>query len=438
LHIELGVEPSKTTEALYEEIVNWESSAFPVDDPLPESSEKPALSVVQDVYPIPTTTPYRKMFSRSVIFSILFILVLGISIVPGFRSRKETQLQTPVNATISSVSSENKNAAPDNLQSTESTTPEQASPLSPMPLNPGTELEVLIALYENTGGPHWVNSEGWLSDLPTCDWFGVICRGDKIVELELSNNQLNGSLPAELGGLEYLENLDLGNNQLSGSIPPELGKLSRLKHLVLWGNRQLSGPIPPALGNLSNLEHLWLANWESGGSLLSGEIPPELGKLKNLRSLQISVSLLRGSMPVELCSLINLEDLYLDSNQLSGSIPPEIGDMISLGALDLGGNDFEGPIPPEIGNLPMLTFLAFGGSLVSGEIPPELGNLVRLRHLVLDNTKLSGPLPLALMNLQLRELTFFGTQVCEPVDEDFQIWLKSIHDLKSSEIICKP
>ena len=106
--------------------------------------------------------------------------------------------------------------------------------------------------------------------------------------------------------------------------------------------------------------------------------------------------------------------------------------------LDLGGNDFEGPIPSEIGNLTMLTYLSFGGSLVSGEIPSELGNLVRLRHLVLDNTGLSGPMPLSLMNLNLRQLTFWGTELCEPADEDFQAWLNSIKEANGTKMVCEP
>jgi hypothetical protein len=42
------------------------------------------------------------------------------------------------------------------------------------------------------------------------------------------------------------------------------------------------------------------------------------------------------------------------------------------------------------------------------------------------------------MNLNLRELTFFGTRICEPLDEDFQAWLDGIYDLQSSDIICPP
>jgi DNA-binding SARP family transcriptional activator/Leucine-rich repeat (LRR) protein len=464
LQNELGVEPSNATVALYEEIKAWEPGAFP-DDESPPLLVGKANSVVDPmINESKKPSPARKRSRRIILGLILAGLILGIGSiywlsVPKLQStaldpndHNSSQIILPTaTSTLHLTQTPTEAEETDTilvavLSSTETRTPqptmapskvESARSLSNVTVSEN-ETAALAALFEGTDGTNWKKSEGWLSDRPPCEWYGITCRGGKIIALELEDNQLEGIIPKEIGQLVHLENLDLGNNRLRGEIPAEIGDLSSMRHLTLWGNRELSGPIPPELGNLTKLEDLALAHWESGGSLLSGEIPPELGNLKELRSLSISVSLLRGPLPVELCALTNLEDLYLDSNQLSGPIPPEIGNMLSVGALDLGGNDFEGSIPPEIGNLPMLSYLAVGGSLISGEIPAELGNLVRLRHLVLDNTGLSGPLPLSLMNLRLRQLTFFGTEVCEPADEAFQAWLAGINDLQSSQIICVP
>ena len=46
--------------------------------------------------------------------------------------------------------------------------------------------------------------------------------------------------------------LRLSNNRLNGSIPPELGDLASLQRLYLYSNR-LSGSIPTALENLTAL-----------------------------------------------------------------------------------------------------------------------------------------------------------------------------------------
>ena len=442
LEKELDVSPSPATVALYEEIKAWESGVF-VDG---KTRRIPAVESQQFPHPkedaLRKSLPRRELSRRSVLVLFTAVLILGIGSVhwlgAQYRSSATASSENQAVPQIQAAKAMQMTALPTPTETSipkPTSTPDSAASAA-VDLN--NQLQALVSLYEQTDGPNWENSGGWLSASSPCTWYGVTCRGEKIVKLELGQNRLNGTIPPEINKLGYLENLDLGNNQLSGNIPPELGDLSNLRYLTLWGNRELSGPIPPELGNLSNLERLELAHWENGGSLLNGELPPELGKLKNLRYLSISVSLLEGPLPIELCALTNLEDLYLDNNRLNGLIPPEIGKLVNLGSLDLGGNDFEGPIPPELGNLSMLTYLAFGDSLVSGEVPEELGDMVRLRNLVLDNTGLSGPLPLSLMNLNLRELTFWGTEICEPTDPEFQAWLEGIHDLGSSEIVCNP
>ncbi|KAI8566639.1 hypothetical protein RHMOL_Rhmol02G0057000 [Rhododendron molle] len=54
--------------------------------------------------------------------------------------------------------------------------------------------------------------------------------------LDLSQNSLTDSIPAELGTLSQLELLMLSENKLSGNIPAALGNLSHLIELQLGGN----------------------------------------------------------------------------------------------------------------------------------------------------------------------------------------------------------
>lgn len=81
--------------------------------------------------------------------------------------------------------------------------------------------------------------------------------------LDLSNNELNGTLSGEnWADATRLERLNLRGNRLRGSIPPELGMLRGLTHLDLSGN-ELDGPVPVALVTASTLEHMDI----SGNSL---------------------------------------------------------------------------------------------------------------------------------------------------------------------------
>ena len=142
------------------------------------------------------------------------------------------------------------------------------------------EMDALEALYQDTDGDNWTNNRNWLSNAPLDSWHGVTTdRNGRVVELDLSENELNGTIPSELGNLTYLETLNLSENQLRGTIPPELGNLTNLAVLNLFDNR-LSGTIPSELGNLSNLGSLTLFD-----NNLRGTIPSNLAKLNNLRWL---------------------------------------------------------------------------------------------------------------------------------------------------------
>ncbi|WP_354636243.1 Calx-beta domain-containing protein [Planktothricoides raciborskii] len=293
-----------------------------------------------------------------------------------------------------------------------------------VPINPG-DYAALQALYNSTDGANWTNKTGWDFSNPSPDasvvdgWWGVYVSTTtgRVTSLVLSDNNLSGTIPPELGNLSSLQELYLYNNNLSGSIPPELGNLSSLKYLSLYNNNlsgsispelgnlsslqelglfenNLSGSIPPELGNLSSLKYLSL-----GGNNLSGSIPPELGNLSSLQELWLYDSTLSGSIPPELGNLSSLERLYLSENNLSGSIPPELGNLSSLQKLDLGNNNLSGSIPPELGNLSSLTELYLFINNLSGSIPPELGNLSSLQYLFLDSNSLSGSVPESVSNL---------------------------------------
>ncbi|XP_057426906.1 receptor-like protein EIX2 [Lotus japonicus] len=61
--------------------------------------------------------------------------------------------------------------------------------------------------------------------------------------LNLSNNHLKGEIPEMIGEMKSIESLDLSNNHLSGTIPNSMSALTSLSHLNLSHNN-LSGPIP--------------------------------------------------------------------------------------------------------------------------------------------------------------------------------------------------
>ena len=72
-----------------------------------------------------------------------------------------------------------------------------------------------------------------------------------VTKLDVSDNNLTGSLPAEIRKLTNLEVLIASDNRMTG-IPAEIGQLSKLR-IANFANNDLSG-LPQEIGNLSNLE----------------------------------------------------------------------------------------------------------------------------------------------------------------------------------------
>ncbi len=181
---------------------------------------------------------------------------------------------------------------------------------------------ILEALYDATGGDSWTNNTNWKTDRPLGDWYGVnTTSSGEVFSIALPNNNLSGSIPAELGDLAKMEELKLTRNQLSGPMPAALGNLSNLRVLRI-SLTQLSGEIPEELGNLANLEALALA-----ANDLSGGIPSRLGSLASLRELQIQQNRLSGEVPPALGSLGGLEKVRLARNLLSGCLPSQWKDI---------------------------------------------------------------------------------------------------------------
>jgi len=98
-------------------------------------------------------------------------------------------------------------------------------------------------------------------------------------QLDLSNKQLK-TVPSYVFNLTNLEVLDLSNNQLTGSLPAKIRQLQNLKVLNLSNN--LMTGVPAEIGQLKNLQVLNLANNQLTG------LPIELKNLSNLETLNIS------------------------------------------------------------------------------------------------------------------------------------------------------
>ncbi|XP_061955180.1 probable LRR receptor-like serine/threonine-protein kinase At1g53440 isoform X3 [Populus nigra] len=253
-------------------------------------------------------------------------------------------------------------------------------------------------------------------------------------EIDLSNNQLYGSIPVTMGNLPSLTSLDLSTNFLSGSIPSSLENLSSLQYLVLWYN-MLSGQIPKELGNLSNLEIMVLSFNE-----LTGQLPPELGRLRSLYLLELSSNNLSGQLPENYANFTSdqLGWFSVAGNRLTGQVPSFIANRTALYMLSLSGNDFEGQLPlellfnlskleylfvsdvrssgagfpfPKYANMTRIRYLMIRNCSISGEIPPYIGDWSSLKYLDLSFNSLTGGIPDSMKKLNLSKMFLTGNML---------------------------
>ncbi len=288
------------------------------------------------------------------------------------------------------------------------------------------EFNALKAFYDSTGGDGWDDRTGWDFDETTPNdvtsaWHGITVSDGRLRILDLRQNNLQGTIPPEIGDLEYLEILALNSqegqqenaNNLSGELPDVFENFTSLIFIDLSRNN-FEDTIPGTILGLPNLRTLFLSR-----NNFSGEIPPITG-LDNLERFNVSGNNLTGPIPDEIFNLAALRQLNLGHNNFTGPIPNEIGDLVNLTELSLENNDLVGEIPEQIGDLGELTVLDLSRNALTGEIPPEFEALNKLEELNLAFNELeSDEFPAFIYELtSLEKLYLTSNRLAGEIDDE--------------------
>lgn len=278
-----------------------------------------------------------------------------------------------------------------------------------IPIITDNDQSSLLSLKNHiTSDPYKFLSNNWSTTSNSssfCGWNGVTCNSPyhRVTCLNLSNMDLTGTLPPNLGNLSLLVSLDLSGNNFHGSLPHELSQLNQnLQILSLKGN-SFSGEIPSWLGSFHKLEIFILER-----NRFTGFIPPSIFNLTNLVELRLSYNSLQGSISEQIGNLHSLKILAIGYNQLSGSLPSALfSNISSLQFLSLPENaQLFGTVPYNgCDNLGQLKYLDLSRIKLDGSILSILSNCSQLQVLNLTHTYFGGVIPQEIDNLKaLREL----------------------------------
>ncbi|KAI3519838.1 hypothetical protein L1887_09054 [Cichorium endivia] len=185
--------------------------------------------------------------------------------------------------------------------------------------------------------------------------------------LDLSSNRLECYIPSSIGNCHRLLELYLDNNKLSGKIPEKLLQLSSLTIALNLSQNNLFGSLPTEVGDLKMLTSLDLSY-----NNLSGSIPSSLGGCTSLLFLSLKGNFFQGMVPSLLSSVRGVSTLDLSHNNLSGRIPTFLERLTLLEYVNLSFNVFEGDVPVVGVFANASAFSVFGNSRLCGGLV-ELG-----------------------------------------------------------------
>ncbi|MBK7603104.1 MAG: hypothetical protein IPI15_05885 [Saprospiraceae bacterium] len=131
----------------------------------------------------------------------------------------------------------------------------------------------LKKIYLSTNGDNWTDNSGWKAGMnnPNSDpcngsWNGITCQSGVIIFIDLSNNNLTGTLPSEIK-IPTLKWFKAQKNKITGEIPLFTGPLTQLN----LSNNKLTGPLPDYLSKFSGVQN---GSFLFGNNDLSGCFSP--------------------------------------------------------------------------------------------------------------------------------------------------------------------
>ncbi|MCO5550892.1 hypothetical protein L7F22_004386 [Adiantum nelumboides] len=241
-----------------------------------------------------------------------------------------------------------------------------------------------------------------------CNYTGIFCAAppatdanfticDKVVYgIDLNRENLSGTLPEELGQLQYLALFHINTNRFYGTLPWSISCWHYLYELDV-SNNFFSGTFPQVTLSLPSLAYL-----DIRFNNFNGPLPDELF-YKPLDALFVNDNFFDQEIS-ETLGNSTVSVVVFANNNFTGGIPTTVGNMNNtLREIIFLNNNFSGCVPSEFGELEGLTVLDISFNNLSGTVPMSIALMTDLRQLNIAHNLLTGQIPgsiCALPNLE--------------------------------------
>ncbi|KAK3006444.1 hypothetical protein RJ639_015954 [Escallonia herrerae] len=229
-----------------------------------------------------------------------------------------------------------------------------------------------------------------------------------LVTFDVRDNKLSGKIPGWINSFSNLRVLLLGGNRFEGPIPFQLCDLRNISMIDLSSN-ELSGSIPSCLhgikvGNEKAFDDTFGTEIYGGYTFMPLLSYSYENQISVDQAVPVPISISDIEEEVEFITksrsetykgnvLYFMSGIDLSWNKLTGPIPFEIGYLSDIHALNLSHNHLTGPIPESFSNLKQIESLDLCHNSLSGQIPPKLAELNYLSVFTIAYNNLSGRTP---------------------------------------------
>lgn len=229
----------------------------------------------------------------------------------------------------------------------------------------------------------------------------VFMHGSQLESIDLSENHFTGQLPRSLTNCTNLEVLSLGDNSFDDVFPFWLGTLAKLQVLILRSNK-FYGPIQGSKTVCSHFPKLRIIDISNNG--FDGELHENF--FQNCNAMRVGygeLSVMESGMSFEHF----MSSVPYTMTLIHKGVRTKYEKILTIfTSIDLSCNHFEGEIPLSLQDLRGVQALNLSNNRFTGRVLPSLGYLINLESLDLSRNALSGEIPQ--LFVQLNYLSIFN------------------------------